>query len=167
MQSAFIMRKPYTAISPLTTLLADYAITHNLTPFISMQNHYSLIYREEEREMFPTLEVCLVADPVVSSIVLTILSHSSTALRRGLDPVVSSRPRAARAPRRRRLGDDARQVGQVDLAAPDRRRGRHPPEVRLPPCLSLPPFSHPLSKSSPLNLTQRRAAWRSSRRRRA
>ncbi|KAL7282862.1 hypothetical protein ACG7TL_002275 [Trametes sanguinea] len=33
-----------------------YAITHNLTPFISMQNQYSLIYREEEREMFPTLK---------------------------------------------------------------------------------------------------------------
>ncbi|KAH9899440.1 aryl-alcohol dehydrogenase [Cubamyces lactineus] len=33
-----------------------YAITHNLTPFISMQNHHSLIYREEEREMFPTLK---------------------------------------------------------------------------------------------------------------
>ena len=26
---------------------------HNLTPFISMQNHYNLIYREEEREMNP------------------------------------------------------------------------------------------------------------------
>lgn len=37
--------------------MADYAITHNLTPFISMQNHYSLLYREEEREMFPTLKV--------------------------------------------------------------------------------------------------------------
>ncbi len=36
---------------------ADYAITHNLTPFVSMQNHYSLLYREEEREMFPTLKV--------------------------------------------------------------------------------------------------------------
>ncbi|KAJ7170259.1 Aldo/keto reductase [Mycena crocata] len=34
----------------------DYAITHNLTPFISMQNQYSLIYREEEREMMPTLK---------------------------------------------------------------------------------------------------------------
>ncbi|KNZ71972.1 Putative aryl-alcohol dehydrogenase [Termitomyces sp. J132] len=30
----------------------DYAITHNLTPFISMQNHHSILYREEEREMF-------------------------------------------------------------------------------------------------------------------
>ncbi|EPQ56030.1 Aldo/keto reductase [Gloeophyllum trabeum ATCC 11539] len=33
-----------------------YAITHNLTPFISMQNQYSLVYREEEREMMPTLK---------------------------------------------------------------------------------------------------------------
>ena len=40
----------------LTAPLVDYAITHKLTPFISMQNHYSLIYREEEREMFPTLK---------------------------------------------------------------------------------------------------------------
>jgi aryl-alcohol dehydrogenase-like predicted oxidoreductase len=29
------------------------AHTHNWTPFISMQNHYSLCYREEEREMNP------------------------------------------------------------------------------------------------------------------
>ena len=35
----------------------DYAINNKLTPFISMQNHYNLIYREEEREMFPTLKV--------------------------------------------------------------------------------------------------------------
>jgi 1-deoxyxylulose-5-phosphate synthase len=26
---------------------------HNWTPFVSMQNHYNLIYREEEREMIP------------------------------------------------------------------------------------------------------------------
>ncbi|KAI0365119.1 aryl-alcohol dehydrogenase [Pilatotrama ljubarskyi] len=36
--------------------MQNYAITHNLTPFISMQNHYSLVYREEEREMFPTVK---------------------------------------------------------------------------------------------------------------
>ncbi|KAK7033288.1 Aldo-ket-red domain-containing protein [Favolaschia claudopus] len=36
--------------------MQNYAITHNLTPFISMQNHHSLLYREEEREMFPTLK---------------------------------------------------------------------------------------------------------------
>ncbi|KAG1745748.1 aryl-alcohol dehydrogenase [Suillus lakei] len=34
-----------------------YAIENKLTPFISMQNHYSLLYREEEREMFPTLQM--------------------------------------------------------------------------------------------------------------
>ncbi|KAK2466534.1 hypothetical protein APHAL10511_001396 [Amanita phalloides] len=36
--------------------MQNYAITNKLTPFISMQNHYSLVYREEEREMFPTLK---------------------------------------------------------------------------------------------------------------
>ena len=38
--------------------MQSYAIQNKLTPFISMQNHHSLIYREEEREMFPTLKVC-------------------------------------------------------------------------------------------------------------
>ncbi|OSX63417.1 hypothetical protein POSPLADRAFT_1045746 [Postia placenta MAD-698-R-SB12] len=33
-----------------------YAINNRLTPFISMQDHHNLIYREEEREMFPTLK---------------------------------------------------------------------------------------------------------------
>ncbi|KAF5365882.1 hypothetical protein D9757_011046 [Collybiopsis confluens] len=36
--------------------MQTYAIQNNLTPFISMQNHYSMVYREEEREMFPTLK---------------------------------------------------------------------------------------------------------------
>lgn len=36
----------------------DYAIQNKLTPFISMQNHHNLLYREEEREMFPTMKVC-------------------------------------------------------------------------------------------------------------
>lgn len=37
-------------------VMQNYAIMHNLTPFISMQNQYSLVYREEEREMMPTLK---------------------------------------------------------------------------------------------------------------
>jgi len=41
----------------MTRVFLDYAINHKLTPFISMQNHYNLLYREEEREMFPTLKV--------------------------------------------------------------------------------------------------------------
>ncbi|CAA7259017.1 unnamed protein product [Cyclocybe aegerita] len=36
--------------------MQNYAINNKLTPFISMQNHYSLVYREEEREMFPSLK---------------------------------------------------------------------------------------------------------------
>lgn len=39
--------------------MQNYAITHNLTPFISMQNHYNILYREEEREMMPSLKVKL------------------------------------------------------------------------------------------------------------
>ncbi|KAF8067049.1 NADP-dependent oxidoreductase domain-containing protein [Lyophyllum atratum] len=36
--------------------MQNYAIQNGLTPFISMQNHYNLAYREEEREMLPTLK---------------------------------------------------------------------------------------------------------------
>ncbi|KAG8781888.1 hypothetical protein FRC12_021422 [Ceratobasidium sp. 428] len=36
--------------------MQNYAINNKLTPFISMQNHHNLVYREEEREMFPTLK---------------------------------------------------------------------------------------------------------------
>ncbi|KAG8704754.1 hypothetical protein FRC11_009612, partial [Ceratobasidium sp. 423] len=36
--------------------MQNYAIANNLTPFISMQNQHSLVYREEEREMMPTLK---------------------------------------------------------------------------------------------------------------
>ncbi|KAJ7592646.1 Aldo/keto reductase [Mycena floridula] len=37
--------------------MQNYAITHGLTPFVSIQNLYNLLYREEEREMFPTLNL--------------------------------------------------------------------------------------------------------------
>ncbi|KAI0028907.1 aryl-alcohol dehydrogenase [Vararia minispora EC-137] len=37
-------------------VMQNYAINNKLTPFISMQNHYNLLYREEEREMMPTLK---------------------------------------------------------------------------------------------------------------
>ncbi|EKM52798.1 uncharacterized protein PHACADRAFT_261431 [Phanerochaete carnosa HHB-10118-sp] len=37
--------------------MQNYAINNKLTPFISMQNHHNLLYREEEREMFPTLKM--------------------------------------------------------------------------------------------------------------
>ncbi|CAE6445248.1 unnamed protein product [Rhizoctonia solani] len=37
--------------------MQNYAINNKLTPFISMQNHHNLLYREEEREMMPTLKM--------------------------------------------------------------------------------------------------------------
>ncbi|KAJ7447183.1 aryl-alcohol dehydrogenase [Mycena latifolia] len=37
-------------------VMQNYAINNGLTPFISMQNHHGLLYREEEREMFPTVK---------------------------------------------------------------------------------------------------------------
>ncbi|CAK5276844.1 unnamed protein product [Mycena citricolor] len=37
-------------------VMQNYAITNHLTPFISMSNQYSLLHREEEREMMPTLK---------------------------------------------------------------------------------------------------------------
>ncbi|KAJ7761993.1 Aldo keto reductase [Mycena maculata] len=36
--------------------MQNYAINNKLTPFISMQNHYNMLYREEGREMFSTLK---------------------------------------------------------------------------------------------------------------
>ncbi|WVQ82243.1 hypothetical protein IAT38_004371 [Cryptococcus sp. DSM 104549] len=37
--------------------MQNYAITNRLTPFISMQNFHNACYREEEREMIPTLKL--------------------------------------------------------------------------------------------------------------
>ncbi|PPQ74709.1 hypothetical protein CVT26_007560 [Gymnopilus dilepis] len=51
----FPMRKQFQELNASSSHI-DYAINNKLTPFISMQNHYNLIYREEEREMFPTLK---------------------------------------------------------------------------------------------------------------
>lgn len=41
----------------MSPLILDYAINNKLTPFISMQTHYSLVYREDERDILPTLKV--------------------------------------------------------------------------------------------------------------
>ncbi|WVF71722.1 hypothetical protein IAT40_006530 [Kwoniella sp. CBS 6097] len=37
--------------------MQNYAINNRLTPFISMQNFHNAVYREEEREMIPTLKM--------------------------------------------------------------------------------------------------------------
>ena len=58
----------------------DYAINNRLTPFVGMQNHYNLLYREEEREMMPTLKVrTTILPPYTQSSSALILFHSTLA----------------------------------------------------------------------------------------
>lgn len=64
-------------------MIIDYAIANKLTPFIAMQNHYNLVYREEEREMMPTLKVashCPLRACPMSSELMSITSCSSSVL---------------------------------------------------------------------------------------
>ncbi len=68
MQSEYILKPQIMLL--LTICELDYAINNHLTPFISMQNHYNLVYREEEREMMPTLKV-----PVPSTSAVHCFSH--------------------------------------------------------------------------------------------
>ena len=44
-------------VHPQFATLQFTAEKHGWTKFVSMQNLYNLCYREEEREMFPTLKV--------------------------------------------------------------------------------------------------------------
>lgn len=55
--------------------ILDYAINNKLTPFICMQTHYSLVYREDEREILPTLKAVFRLVHAVGSC-LTFLSTS-------------------------------------------------------------------------------------------
>ncbi|VDC05740.1 unnamed protein product [Peniophora sp. CBMAI 1063] len=63
-------------------VMQNYAIANKLTPFISMQNHYNLVYREEEREMIPTLDhfgvACIPWSPLARGVVTHPLSHTTT-----------------------------------------------------------------------------------------
>ncbi|KAJ6623549.1 aryl-alcohol dehydrogenase [Mycena sp. CBHHK59/15] len=72
--------------------MQNYAIQNHLTPFISMQNHYSLLYREEEREMFPTLKLHIVGSipwsPLARGLLTRPLSEQSR--RGGVDRMINS-----------------------------------------------------------------------------
>ncbi|KZV73364.1 Aldo/keto reductase [Peniophora sp. CONT] len=62
--------------------MQNYAIANKLTPFISMQNHYNLVYREEEREMMPTLNHfgvgCIPWSPLARGVLTHSLSQTTT-----------------------------------------------------------------------------------------
>ncbi|KAI0328028.1 Aldo/keto reductase [Cubamyces sp. BRFM 1775] len=70
--------------------MQNYAIHNNLTPFISMQNHYNLLYREEEREMFPTLKLFGVGStpwsPLAKGLLTRPFNTQSESLRSKIDP---------------------------------------------------------------------------------
>ncbi|KAJ7890925.1 hypothetical protein B0H14DRAFT_2336040 [Mycena olivaceomarginata] len=44
----------------------NYAIANKLTASISIQKHYNLLYRDEEREILPTLKVPLLTHPLAA-----------------------------------------------------------------------------------------------------
>ncbi|KIP06726.1 hypothetical protein PHLGIDRAFT_30343 [Phlebiopsis gigantea 11061_1 CR5-6] len=71
--------------------MQTYAITNKLTPFISMQNHYNLVYREEEREMLPTLKMygvgCIPWSPLARGLLTRPVVNKDTT-RAGSDPWV-------------------------------------------------------------------------------
>ncbi|KAL4253259.1 NADP-dependent oxidoreductase domain superfamily protein [Abortiporus biennis] len=55
--------------------MQNYAINNNLTPFVSMQNHNNLPYREDERELYPTLKMSGVASIPWSPLARGLLSR--------------------------------------------------------------------------------------------
>ncbi|KDN40085.1 hypothetical protein RSAG8_08406, partial [Rhizoctonia solani AG-8 WAC10335] len=70
--------------------MQNYAINNKLTPFISMQNHHSLLYREEEREMIPTLKMFGVGMIPWSPLARGLLTRpfNETTLRSETDPFI-------------------------------------------------------------------------------
>lgn len=80
--------------------MQNYAITNKLTPFISMQNHYSLVYREDERELYPTLKHFGVGSIPWSPLARGILTRplSETTTRAQVDVLVSTYARADATP---------------------------------------------------------------------
>jgi len=72
--------------------MQNYAINNRLTPFISMQNHYNLVYREEEREMMPTLNYFGVGSIPWSPLARGLLSRplDATTKRGGVDHLIGN-----------------------------------------------------------------------------
>ncbi|CCO35993.1 Putative aryl-alcohol dehydrogenase C977.14c [Rhizoctonia solani AG-1 IB] len=68
--------------------MQNYAINNKLTPFISVQNQYNLVCREEEREMIPTLKMFGVGLTPYSPVAQGLLSrqYSQPTPRAALDP---------------------------------------------------------------------------------
>ncbi|KAJ7656312.1 Aldo keto reductase [Mycena polygramma] len=114
--------------------IADYAINNKLTPFISMQNYYNLLYREEEREMFSTLKHF-----GVGSIPWSPLARGAL-----------TRP----------LENQNTKPGESD-AARRRQEGRIPSILTRPPCqlICLPDRVEEIAKKRGISMAQVSVAW--------
>ena len=98
-------------LNKLLTVSQDYAINNKLTPFISMQNQYSLLYREEEREMFPTLKASI---DTLNGMTWLLTSTKHIDVWRRCDSVVAALPRSPHSPAEDR--HSAQQDGRVRLS---------------------------------------------------
>lgn len=72
----------------------DYATRDSLASFVSMQDHRNLIYREEEREMFPALKARFPSSHTSRS---SRTDDPPTDVERRCDPVVRARPLSVQA----------------------------------------------------------------------
>ncbi|TBU29252.1 Aldo/keto reductase [Dichomitus squalens] len=103
--------------------MQNYALKNNLTPFISMQNHYNLLYREDERELFPTLKLFGVGSIPWSPLAKGLLARPLNAevnTMRSKDPSLQKYKSAATPTTLSRVGDLAKKKGvsmaQLSLA---------------------------------------------------
>jgi aryl-alcohol dehydrogenase-like predicted oxidoreductase len=110
------------------------AETHGWTPFVSMQNHYNLIYREEEREMLP-----LCQDQGVGVIPWSPLARGR--LTRSWD-TRTSRSETDEFGSSLYRDEDAAVVAKVLTVA--ERRGVAPAQVALAWLLAQPPVTSPI-----------------------
>ncbi|PWN49449.1 aryl-alcohol dehydrogenase, partial [Violaceomyces palustris] len=71
--------------------MQNYAIQNKLTPFVSMQNYHNLAYREEEREMVPTLGLfgagMIPWSPLARGYLTRPVSEANDTLRSSTDPL--------------------------------------------------------------------------------
>ncbi|KAF7982505.1 hypothetical protein HWV62_28102 [Athelia sp. TMB] len=73
--------------------MQNYAIANKLTPFISMQNTLNLLYREEEREMLPTLKHfgvgCITWSPLARGLLARPLADKAATTRGASDKMIN------------------------------------------------------------------------------
>ena len=115
---------------------------HGWTPFISMQNHYNLIYREEEREMNPYCAQTGVALTPWSPLARGILTGS---YKGGFDQGTTDRSRG-----RDRVRTESLYKGEMDFKIADRvveiaeKYGKAPAQIALAWLLNKPEISAPV-----------------------